>query len=75
MGIYSHLTDVELTELRAKLVASLTDRLTTPSAVGFNGRNVAWQQRTDDLRRELAAVADELAARQGQALHRPIHVI
>lgn len=75
MGIYSHLTTQALEELRDKLVASLTQRLTAPTSASTNGRMVAFQQRTDDIRREIAAVGDELASRQGCSTRSPIHVI
>ncbi len=75
MGIYSHLTEPELIELRARLVASLTDRLTGPTSATAQSRAVAYQQRTAEIRREIEAVNDELAARQGQATRRPIHLI
>ena len=75
MGIYSHLANEQLTALRDKLVASLTDRLTAPTSASTNGRAVAFQQRTDEIRREIEAVNAELAARQGNATRGPIHVI
>lgn len=74
MGIYSHLGTDELTALRQRLVASLTDRLTMPTSAGHQGRNVAYQQRSEDIRREIAAVNDELAARQGTRTRAPIYV-
>lgn len=75
MGIYSHLTIPALEELRDKLVASLTQRLTAPTSASTNGRMVAFQQRTEEIRREIVAVNDELANRQGCATRRPIYVI
>lgn len=75
MGLYSHLTTDELTALRGKLLASLTDRLTGPTSVGYQNRSVAYQQSTADIRRELAAIGDELAARTGSATRRPIYVV
>lgn len=75
MGIYSHLQTAELVELRTKLVTSLTDRLTAPTAVGFNGRNVQYQQRTDDIRRAIDAVSAEISQRQGQVTRRPIYLV
>ena len=75
MGIYSHLTETALAELRDKLVASLTQRLTAPTSASTNGRMVAYQQRTEEIRREITAVNDELANRQGCATRRPIYVI
>ena len=75
MGTYSHLTETALAELRDKLVASLTDRLTAPTSASTNGRAVAYQQRTEDIRREIAAINDELATRQGRTTRGPIHII
>lgn len=75
MGTYSHLTDDELTALRAKLVASLTDRLTAPTAASSSGRSVQYQQRTQDLRDEIAAVNAEIASRTGRSAGGPIYLV
>lgn len=74
MGIYSHLGTDELTALRQQLVTSLTARLTTPTSASHQNRSVAYQQRTDEIRREIAAINDELAARQGARTRAPIYV-
>lgn len=74
MGLHSHLDDAQLAALRDKLHASLVDRLTSATSIGMQGRNVAYQQRTDDIRREISAIGDELALRQGRATRGPIHV-
>lgn len=75
MGIYSHFTDPQLTELRDKLVASLTARLTAPTSASTNGRSVSFQQRTDEIRREIEAVNAEVATRQGLSVRRPIYLV
>lgn len=75
MGIYSHLTNEQLVAMRDKLVTSLTDRLTGPTSASTQGRAVAWQQRTDEIRREIQAINDELASREGRSTHRPIYVV
>lgn len=75
MGIYSHFTDEQLTTQRDKFVASLTNRLTAPTSASTNGRAIAYQQRTDDIRREIEAINAEIAARQGASTRSPIYVI
>lgn len=75
MGTYSHLTNYALEELRDKLVDSLTQRLTSPTSASHNARSVAYQQRPEDLRREIAAINEEIATRQGRTTRGPIHVI
>lgn len=75
MGIYSHLTDTQLTDLRAQLVASLTSRLTGPTSASSNGRSIAFQQQTADIKREIEGINAEIATRQGQALRRPIYIV
>lgn len=75
MGIYSHFTESELASTRDKLVRSLTDRLTAPTSASHNGRSVAFQQRTDEIRREIEAVNDELARRNGCATRAPIYLV
>ena len=75
MGIYSHLTVTELEALRTKLSTSLTDRLTAPTRAGYNGRNVHFEQRVSDIRRELETVQAELARRQGGATRGPIYLV
>jgi hypothetical protein len=75
MGIYSHLTDTQLTELRGQLVASLTSRLTGPTSASSNGRSVAYAQQTTSIKREIEEVNTEIASRQGQALRRPIYIV
>lgn len=75
MGLYSHYTADELVALRARLMASLHDRLTGPSAATSNGRSVQYNAQTDGIRKELDAVNAELARRTGQAARRPIYMV
>lgn len=75
MGTYSHLTENELTALRAQYVVSLTARLTAPTSASNNGRSVAYQQSIRDIRGEIDAINAELAQRQGQAQRRPIYLV
>lgn len=75
MGIYSHLTDDELRATRARLSASLTDRLTTPTAGGFNGRTVEYRQRMEDIRREIGDINAELGNRAGTPSRGPIYLV
>jgi len=75
MGTYSHLSDEELTQLRTRLVTSLTDRLTGPSAASTNGRSIQYQQRTDEIRSEIADINRELARRAGRSAGGPIYLV
>lgn len=75
MGLYRHSTDQELQQLRAKLFASLHERLTGPTSATVNGRGVQYQQRTDELRRELADIDAELNRRAGMPLRGPIYIV
>ncbi|WP_295545392.1 hypothetical protein [uncultured Pseudacidovorax sp.] len=75
MGLYRHSTDQELQQVRAKLFASLHDRLTGPTSATVNGRGVQYQQRTDELRRELADIDAELNRRAGVPPRGPIYIV
>lgn len=75
MGIYSHYTDDELSALRTRLLASLHDRLAAPTAAASAGRRAEYQQRPDDIRREIEAVGEEIARRAGQLVRAPIYLV
>lgn len=75
MGLYSHYTTAELEALRQRLMDSLHARLTGPTAATSNGRSVQFQQQTDNIRKEAAAVGTELERRSGQADRRPIYLV
>lgn len=76
MGLYSHYAEQQLTELRDRLMGSLHARLTGPTAAGYNGRTVQYQQRTDDIRKELSLVNLELDRRAGRvAAGGPIYLV
>lgn len=75
MGIYSHYTEQQLEELRDRLTQALHDRLTKPTAAGHGDRNAQYQQRIDDIRRELADVLAELELRTGRPAAGPIYMV
>lgn len=75
MGLYRHSTDQELRQLRLKLFASLHERLTGPTSATVNGRGVQYQQRTDELRTELAAIDAEITRRAGGMRRGPIYIV
>ncbi|AUN95412.1 hypothetical protein [Pseudazoarcus pumilus] len=75
MGIYSHQTTEQLTALRTTLQASLTDRLTKPTAAGSGDRNARFDQQVAEIRKELGAVCAELDRRNGVVEHRPIYLV
>lgn len=75
MGLYSHYTVNELTALRDRLMGSLHDRLTAPTAATSNGRSIQYQQDLKQIRQELADVNTEIARRSGQATRAPIYMV
>lgn len=75
MGLYRTLSEQELNLLRRKLFVSLHERLTGPTSATVNGRGVQYQQRTDELRRELADIDAELNRRAGVPLRGPIYIV
>lgn len=75
MGLYRNSSDEELKQLRAKLFASLHERLTGPTSATVNGRGVQYQQRTDELRTELAAIDAEITRRAGGMRRGPIYIV
>ncbi|WP_124961381.1 hypothetical protein [Variovorax beijingensis] len=62
MGIYRHLSVEELQATRSRLMASLHDRLASPTSAAHNGRSVQYQQNVAEIRKEsnspLEAVVD-----------------
>lgn len=75
MGIYRHLTDEQLTQKRDRLLDSLEQRLTGPTAASAQGRSVQYGQQTDAIRKELEQINAELDVRTGTASHRPIYLV
>ena len=75
MGLYRNSTEHELRDLRATLFASLHERLTGPTSATVNGRSVQFQQRTEELRCELADIDAELSRRAGVPLRGPIYIV
>lgn len=75
MGLYSHFTAEQLTTERDALMAALRKRLIDPTAVSGHGRSVQFQQRTDDIRREIEDLNRELARRNGTASGGPIYLV
>lgn len=76
MGIYSHLSDEQLTTTRERLSQSLVDRLTAPTAAGSSsGRNVQYQQRTAEIERQITLINEEISGRTGGAARGPIYLV
>ena len=80
MGIYSHHTVDELKAMRSRLSASLMDRLTKPTRIGYNGgngagRNASYAQDSDKIKREIEAIGAEIDRRSGVPASRgPIYI-
>lgn len=75
MGIYRHHTLSELQAIRTRLMASLQDRLTTPTTAAHNGRSVQYQQNVAEIRKEIGAVSEELDRRTGGGSRGPIYIV
>lgn len=78
MGTYSRHTIEELQAIRARLSASLIDRLTAPTSASYNGgsasRSAQFAQVPEEIRKELRAVDAELDRRSGTAPRGPIYM-
>lgn len=75
MGIYRHYTEQQLTQMRDSLMTSLHQRLTGPTSASTGSRSVQFQQKTEEIRKELGLITEELDARAGVASHRPIYLV
>jgi len=79
MGIYRHLSVEELQATRTRLMASLHDRLASPTAAAHNGRSIQYQQDVAEIRKEIAALSEELEARgagvSGGTVRGPIYIV
>lgn len=75
MGIYRQSTAEELRAMRARLLASLHERLTEATSAGHNGRSAAFNQRPEDIRREIAEIDLELTRRTDGAGRHPIYLV
>jgi len=56
-------------------MASLQDRLTAPTSAAHNGRSVQYQQNVAEIRKEIAAVSEELDRRSGGSSRGPIYMV
>jgi hypothetical protein len=72
--MYSDLADSDLSALRDKLRASLTNRLTAPTVAAGSGRRVEYQQPIAEIRTELQNVLAEIARRGGTVARGPIYI-
>lgn len=75
MGIYSHLSNEQLTQKRDRLIDSLEQRLTGPTAASSQGRSVQYQQQTEAISKELERITGEIEARAGTSSRRPIYLV
>lgn len=74
MGIYRHLSVVELEAMRSTLMASLQQRLTAPTSAGYAGRSVQFGQKVLEIRSEIEAIGDELNRRKGISTRGPFYL-
>jgi response regulator of citrate/malate metabolism len=74
--MYSDMSDSDLTTLRDKLRASLTDRLTKPTVAMGSGRRAEYGQEVSQIREELQVVQAEVDRRAGGTANsrRPIYL-
>lgn len=76
MGIYSRDTTEQLTAKRRDLADSLHKRLTQPTSIEHNGSRAQYQQRTAEIKQELAAIDAELDRREGRpSQNRPVYLV
>lgn len=75
MGIYRHYTDEQLTQMRDSLMTSLHQRLTGPTSASNGSRSVQYQQKTEEVRKELELITGEIDARAGVSCRRPIYMV
>lgn len=76
MGIYSHLSESELSALRDKLTQSLTERLTGVTVHANADKRVQWGENSvDQIRAALAEINAEIDKRAGRNQRRPIYLV
>jgi hypothetical protein len=76
MGIYSHLSESELSALRDKFTQSLTERLTGVTVHANADKRVQWGENSvDQIRAALAEINAEIDKRAGRNQRRPIYLV
>lgn len=75
MGIYSHLTDAELSARRDSLLAGIEAAAGGVASVSNNGRSVSYQGNLSEARRLLDAVQAEINLRAGVRSRGPIYLV
>jgi hypothetical protein len=77
MGIYSHLTNAELSAERDKLSAAFSARLTGPTGTGWADKRTQYSDNAvQELRAALAEINAEIDRRiSGPSLRRPIYLV
>lgn len=74
MGIYSHLTDADLTAKRDQLLAAVESTASGIASVNHNGRGVSYSSSAANARRLLGDVQAEIDRRAGRAARGPIYM-
>lgn len=75
MGIYSHLSEAELTAKRNELLNSLERVASGVASVSSNGRSVSYHTQSGEVRRLLNEVNAELTRRAGGNTYGPIYLV
>ncbi len=76
MGLYSHYTDQQLTDLRDRLSVAFEQQLTGPSSASGHGRSVQFRDSgVKDLQKQISDINDELTRRSGRRARRPIYLL
>lgn len=76
MGLYSHYTDQQLTDLRDRLSVAYEQQLIGPNAASGHGRSMQFRQDgVKDLQAQIKAINEELQGRSGTAPRRPIYLV
>ena len=76
MGLYSHYTTQQLTDLRDRLSVAHEQQLTSPSSASGHGRSVQFRDTSvRDLQKQISDINDELTRRSGKRARRPIYLV
>lgn len=76
MGLYSHYSTQQLTDLRDRLSVAHEQQLIGPSSASGHGRSVQFRDTgVRDLQKQISDINDELTRRGGRSARRPIYLV